>query len=61
MLRHGGSQPLKEEGASHPARRGKNAEAFLKCRKEAAALALTENKLLTGQGIKGTLRARADF
>ena len=30
MLRHGGSQPRKEEGASHPARRGKNAEAFLK-------------------------------
>ncbi len=29
MLRHGGSQPRKEEGASHPARRGKNAEAFL--------------------------------
>ena len=25
----GGSQPRKEEGASHPARRGKNAEAFL--------------------------------
>ena len=30
MLRHGGSQPRKEEGASHHARRGKNAEAFLK-------------------------------
>ena len=30
MLRHGGSQPCKEEGASHHARRGKNAEAFLK-------------------------------
>ena len=30
MLRHGGSQPRKEEGASRPARRGKNAEAFLK-------------------------------
>ena len=29
MLRHGGSQPRKEEGASHHARRGKNAEAFL--------------------------------
>ena len=29
MLRHGGSQPRKEESASHPARRGKNAEAFL--------------------------------
>ena len=26
----GGSQPRKEEGASHHARRGKNAEAFLK-------------------------------
>ena len=25
----GGSQPRKEEGASHPARRGKNAKAFL--------------------------------
>ena len=30
MLRHGGSQPRKEEGASHPARRGRNAESFLK-------------------------------
>ena len=30
MLRHGGSQPYREEGASHHARRGKNAEAFLK-------------------------------
>ena len=30
MLRHGGSQPRKEEGASHLARRGKNAGAFLK-------------------------------
>jgi hypothetical protein len=30
MLRHGESQPRKEEGASHPARRGKDAEAFLK-------------------------------
>ena len=29
MLRHGGSQPRKKEGASHHARRGKNAEAFL--------------------------------
>ena len=29
MLRHGGSQPCKEEGASHPALREKNAEAFL--------------------------------
>ena len=30
MLRHGGSQPRKEEGALHLARRVKNAEAFLK-------------------------------
>ena len=29
MLRHGGSQPRIREGASHHARRGKNAEAFL--------------------------------
>ena len=29
----GGSQPRKEEGASHHARRGKNAEAFLKERR----------------------------
>jgi hypothetical protein len=29
MLRHGGSQPRNDEGASHFARRGKNAEAFL--------------------------------
>ena len=29
MLRHGGSQPRIKEGASHHARRGKNAEAFL--------------------------------
>ena len=29
MLRHGGSQPRIEEGTSHHARRGKNAEAFL--------------------------------
>ena len=28
-LRHGGSQPRIEEGTSHHARRGKNAEAFL--------------------------------
>ena len=34
MLRHGGSQPRKEEGASHHARRGKNAEAFLKRRRQ---------------------------
>ena len=32
MLRHGGSQPRKQAGASHPARCGKNAEAFLKIR-----------------------------
>ena len=29
MLRHSGSQLRIEEGASHHARRGKNAEAFL--------------------------------
>ena len=29
MLRHGESQPRIKEGASHHARRGKNAEAFL--------------------------------
>ena len=29
MLRHGGSQPRNQEGASYLARRGKNAEAFL--------------------------------
>jgi hypothetical protein len=29
MLRHGGSQPRNDEGASHFAQRGKNAEAFL--------------------------------
>ena len=29
MLRHGGSQSYREEGASQLARRGKNAEAFL--------------------------------
>jgi len=29
MLRHGGSQPRIKEGASHHARRGKNAEMFL--------------------------------
>jgi len=28
-LKHGGSQPRIKEGASHHARRGKNAEAFL--------------------------------
>ncbi len=27
--KHGGSQPRKEEGALHSARRGRNAEAFL--------------------------------
>ena len=32
----GGSQPRKEEGASHHARRGKNAEAFLKRKKTPA-------------------------
>ena len=40
MLRHGGSQPRKEEGASHLARRGKNAEAFLNLFGTIASVAL---------------------
>ena len=35
--------------------------AFRSAESSAAAFAVTENKLLTGKGINGTLRARADF
>ena len=42
----GGSQPRKEEGASHHARRGKNAEAFLNFRKATSDLCIDQYYLL---------------
>ncbi len=39
----GGSQPRKEEGASHLARRGKNAEAFLNLEELLSSVALAES------------------
>ncbi len=34
---------------------------FRRAESQAVAFAVTENKLLTGQGINGTLMARVDF